>query len=307
MFAPDFDPYALIPEAFAPRLEVREEIVCGLIAEQFPQWAGLKVVALVPGGWDNRSFRLGDEMLVRLPSARRYAGQPETEAAWLSYLAERLPLPVPESLELGRPGNGYPYPWSVQRWIPGAPVDLENGNPCRVAAELAGFLRALQAVDPAGGPEPGPRNFYRGAHLTVYARETAECLAELEGRIDIEAASRVWYEAVSASIPEKPVWVHGDVSAGNLLQKAGRLNAVIDFGCVAVGDPACDLAAAYTLFNGRARDVFRDAMEAGRDTWCRARGWVLWKALTMLRACPDEAGETARRALRTIEELSGTE
>lgn len=78
------------------------------------------------------------------------------------------------------------------------------------------------------------------------------------------------------------VWVHGDVTPTNLLVREGRLSAVIDFGAMAVGDPACDLMIAWTFFGGAERSVFRDALGLDDGTWERGRGWALWKALLVL-------------------------
>ncbi len=264
-----------------------------LVGAQFPEWAQLPVERVDPGGWDNQTFRLGETMSVRLPSARWYAGQVEKEHRWLPTLAPLLPLPVPVPLAMGVPDAGYPWHWSVYRWLDGDPAaeagieDLDA-----FGTELADFLVALQQIDPVGGPAPGTHNFFRGGPLSVYDAETRTAIAALRGQIDTEAASAVWEVACNATWKARPVWVHGDVASGNLLVEEGRLSAVIDFGCSAVGDPACDLVIAWTFLSETSREAFRRALLADEETWARARGWALWKALiTVARADPGESSQ----------------
>ena len=279
-------------------------LVRQLIAGQFPQWASLPVTPVEPGGHDNRTFRLGDTMSVRLPSAGGYAAQVEKEQRWLPELASRLPLPIPTPLGLGQPTPEFPWPWSVYGWLEGesattAPIaDLP-----KFAADLGQFLSVLHTLE--GGPAPGPHSAFRGGSLTVYDAQTRQALEQLRGEVE-SAAERVWNAALSARWTASPVWFHGDVSAGNLLTRHGRLSAVIDFGCAGVGDPACDLTIAWTLFAGESREVFREALPADADTWARARGWALWKALITLAEYLHSKPQQAREARRVIHDvLSG--
>jgi aminoglycoside phosphotransferase (APT) family kinase protein len=279
-------------------------LVRRLIAAQFPQWADLPVEPVAFGGWDNRTFHLGDRMTVRLPSARRYSLQVEKEHRWLPRLAPLLPLPIPVPLALGRPGEGYPWDWSVYGWLAGEIATRASiADLAEFATTLAQFLVALQRIDAAKGPPPGPHNFFRGGPLTVYDGETRQAIAALGGRIDADAATAVWESALAATWRGEPVWVHGDVSAGNLLVQAGRLSAVIDFGSSGVGDPACDLAIAWTLFDEPSRAAYRAALPLDDATWARGRGWTQWKALItfagMSGANPLAAGE-ARRTLDAV-------
>jgi aminoglycoside phosphotransferase (APT) family kinase protein len=263
--------------------EIDADLVARLIAGQFPRWADLPVVPLEPGGWDNRTFRLGDTMSVRLPSAARYASQPAKEFEWLPKLAPHLPRPVPEPLALGEPGLGYAWQWTVCRWLEGEPATPGNiADPVAFANDAAAFLIALQAVDATGAPPPGDHNFHRGGDLTVYDAQTRQALAGLGDTIDTAAASEVWQAALASRSTLVPVWVHGDFAWGNLLVKDGKLCAVIDFGSCATGDPACDLTLAWTLLDGEARAAFRAALPTDADTWARARGWALWKALIVM-------------------------
>jgi aminoglycoside phosphotransferase (APT) family kinase protein len=279
-------------------------LVRRLIAAQFPRWADLPVRPVEVGGWDNRTFHLGPRMTVRLPSAAHYASQVEKEHRWLPKLAPLLPLPIPVPLAKGAPAEGYPWQWSVYRWLEGEAAAVGRISDLRrFAISLAEFLSALQRIDPAGGPSPGRHNFFRGGPLTVYDAETRQAVDALAGRIDTGAALAAWKAALAAEWGGPPVWLHGDVAAGNLLVEGGRLGAVIDFGCMCVGDPACDLAIAWTLFGGESRDAFRAVLRPDDATWARGRGWTLWKGLITLAEHIDTDPSQAAEARRVIDEV----
>jgi aminoglycoside phosphotransferase (APT) family kinase protein len=264
----------------AGKMHIDVSLVRRLVATQFPQWADLSIKPVEPGGWDNRTFHLGDSMTVRLPSAASYSLQVEKEHRWLPRLAPLLPLPIPVPLAMGEPADGYPWHWSVYRWLDGETATVERiADLSQFATALAEFLAALQRIDATGGPPSGPHNFHRGGALTVYDGETRQAVAALDSRIDTVAATAVWDAALAATWHGSPVWFHGDVSWGNLLVEGGRLSAVIDFGTSGVGDPSCDLAIAWTLFAGESREAFRAALQLDDVTWARGRGWTLWKAL----------------------------
>ena len=286
------------------REDIDVALVERLISAQFPQWADLPITPAVPQGWDNKTFRLGAQMSVRLPSAAPYASQVEKEHRWLPELASHLPLPIPVPLAKGSPAEGYPFNWSVYRWLEGETASTERVDDLiEFATTLADFLAALQRIDPAGGPPPGRHNFFRGGPLTVYDAETRQAITALDGRIDADAATAVWEAALAAKWHGPPVWVHGDVAAGNLLVEGGRLSAVIDFGTSGVGDPSCDLAIAWTLFGGESRDAFRAALQVDDAPWARGRGWVLWKCLITLAAHIDTNPPEAGRIRREIDDI----
>ena len=266
-----------------PDLKITTALVSALIEQQFPQWSGCAITPVEPGGWDNRTFRLGGEMLVRLPRHAGYVAQVEKEQRWLPVLAPMLPLPIPSPVVMGKPGCGYPWPWSVYRWLDGEPST--PGNIVGVeefARELANFLSALYRIDAAGGPAAGPHNFFRGGPVSTYDHEVRHAISALVDRIDTATARAVWKSALASEWEMPAVWVHGDVAPANLLVRDGRLAAVIDFGCCGVGDPACDLTIAWTLFSGAGREAFRQAISMDDATWMRARGWALWKALIVI-------------------------
>jgi aminoglycoside phosphotransferase (APT) family kinase protein len=296
----------LMPSVDTPatKVDINVSLVGQLITAQFPQWADLPIKPVEFDGWDNWTFRLGEDMAVRLPSAEAYTVQVEKEQRWLPRLAPLLPLPIPVPLAMGVPAAGYPWHWSVYRWIDGEKATIERIDDLhRFATTLARFLAALQQIDPAGGPPPGQHNFFRGGPLAIYDTETRDAIAALHGKIDSDAVTGVWEAALNATWHGTPVWLHGDVCAANLLVRKGRLSAVIDFGCSGVGDPACDLTIAWTLFSGGSREAFCAALPVDDGTWARARGWALWKGLITLAehidTNPLEAGK-ARRAILEV-------
>lgn len=289
----------------ADKVNIDVSLVRRLVAAQLPRWADLPIKPVEVGGVDNRTFHLGEDMTVRLPSGPWYALQVEKEQRWLPKLAPLLPLPIPVPLAMGVPADGYPWHWSVYRWIEGETAASGRIADMRqFATELAEFLVALQRIDATGGPPPGRHNFFRGGPLAVYDAETRQAIAALEGKIDTDAAGKVWETALEATWRGSPVWFHGDVAWGNLLvDKGGRLCAVIDFGTSGVGDPSCDLAIAWTLFGGESRDAFRAALGLDEATWARGRGWTLWKALITLAGSIDTDPSEAGTARRVIDEV----
>ena len=260
-------------------------LVRRLLAAQFPQWAGLAITPVPSSGTDHALYRLGGELCVRLPRIARAVAQVEKEQRWLPRLAPLLPLAIPEPVAEGTPGEGYPFPWSVYAWVPGEDASAENVADLRdLARALGHFVTALQAVDLAGGPEPGPKNFFRGVPLAVLDAYTRGNISKLAGELDAAAVTAEWEGALRAPVwPGPPTWIHGDLSATNLLVADGRLRAVIDFGGMAVGDPACDLLVAWTpLFTAEARDAYRAAVALDDVTWARGRGWALYCGLAQL-------------------------
>jgi aminoglycoside phosphotransferase (APT) family kinase protein len=285
-------------------VDIDSSLVGRLLAAQFPYWADLPVTPAMPQGWDNRTFRLGERMTVRLPSAERYVAQVEKEHRWLPQLAPHLPLPIPVPLARGAPAEDFPWPWSVYRWIEGETATIGRiGDLVEFATTLADFLVTLQHIDPTGGPTPGPHNFFRGGSLTVYDSETRQALAALDGEIDTRSARAVWESALDAAWHGPPVWFHGDIAWGNLLVEEGRLSAVIDFGTSGVGDPSCDLAISWTLFGGESREAFRAVLQPDDATWARGRGWTLWKALITLTGSADSGSQEPREPRQVIEEV----
>ncbi|MBB72121.1 MAG: aminoglycoside phosphotransferase [Legionellales bacterium] len=259
---------------------ITDTLVTELIVSQFPQWADLAITPMVPGGWDNKTFRLGDKLLVRLPSAEMYANQVFTEQQWLPTLASQLPLTIPKPIALGKPEFDYPWHWSVYEWIKGtATRQASIADMDDFAKQLSEFLNALQACDTVDAPTAGPDNFYRGGDLSLYDNDTRNAIAAYTPETEAEALLLIWETALASKWQHAPVWIHGDVAIDNLLLTEGKLHAVIDFGCMAIGDPACDLVIAWHLFDDNARQIFRNMLNLDQQTWQRAKGWALWKTL----------------------------
>jgi aminoglycoside phosphotransferase (APT) family kinase protein len=288
-------------------LKIDIPLVRRLLASQFPEWADLPINPVELDGWDNTSFRLGDDMSVRLPSHASYAAQVEKEHAWLPRLARNLPLAIPSPIAKGAPSLEFPLPWSVYRWIEGEIASLALiEDLSEFATALAAFLAALHRVDTEGGPPPGPHNFFRGGELRTYDAEspyspgTRKAIAALRHRIDARAATDVWEAGLDTTWRGAPVWVHGDVASTNLLVRQGQLSAVIDFGCSAVGDPASDLVIAWTFLSGESREAFRSGLQLDEATWARGRCWALWKALMILARGGTDSTQDARRVIDEV-------
>jgi aminoglycoside phosphotransferase (APT) family kinase protein len=284
-------------------------LVRRLLAAQFPQWTDLPVEPVARSGVDNATYRLGADMSVRLPRLPRWLGQVEREQRWLPRLAPHLPLAVPVPLAKGAPGEGYPFPWSVYRWLDGENAALERiADPQRAAIELAGFFTALRSSGPAGGPPPEWSNGFRGVPVgderdsaVVQTRVRAR-IAALDGLVDTDALTAVYETALAAPAWDAPpVWIHGDPDPANMLVRDGRLSAVIDFGTMAVGDPAGDLIAAWTFLDAGTRDVFRAALRVDDATWARGRAW----GLTGILPSPADLTDPARaaRARRRLDDM----
>lgn len=287
------------------RIVISTQQVRALIASQFPQWAELDVRPVELSGWDNRSFRLGDDMLVRLPSAGRYVAQVEKEHRLLPKLAPLLPFPIPKPLAIGEPGQDYPFPWSVYGWLEGEPLARHLGHIdlATIAVDVAAFLKSLQGIDATDGPLAGEHNFHRGGSLAVYDGEARAATLRLADEVDQRLAMEIWQLALSSSWQGQGVWVHGDIAEGNLLVRDGRLSAVIDFGSSGVGDPSSDLILAWNVLDAESRNVFRLAMDLDNATWQRGRGWALWKALITLKAQRGRDEKLAEWSRRTIREV----
>ncbi len=261
-------------------MEINTEVAKKLIAEQFPKWADLPITSVSHSGWDNRTFHLGANMIIRLPSDGKYAPQILKECLWLPKLARQLSFKIPAPVGLGYPSEIYPWHWSINAWIEGESLNQNpDVNLNQLANDLGQFLLEFEAADANGGPAAGPHNFYRGASLSDYDHEMQEALPKIKDKKQAEIATKLWQDAMSSEWEKMPVWVHGDIATGNLLIKDGGLEAVIDFGQLAIGDPACDLVIAWNFFDAESRAIFKQKMNLDKNTWIRAMGWCFWKTL----------------------------
>ena len=269
-----------------------------LLAAQLPHWSGLPVTPVTEAGTDHALFRLGDDLVARLPVIGWADGQAAAEAELWPSLAPELPVDVPVPLALGRPDDGYPFRWSVNRWLPGTRPGTTTDR-SRLAADLAGFVVALRGCDATGAPDATSR----GLPLDRPERDAAtrRSLARAADLVDAGGALAVWDEAQRAPAWNRPAaWLHGDLTAGNLLVTDGRLSAVIDAAPVA-GDPAVELAAAFQLFDPADRQAFRGAVAADDAEWTRARGWTVSIAAMEIAYYRETRPEFAERSVRAIE------
>ncbi len=277
-----------------------------LVARQFPDWAARPITALPSTGTDHALYRIGTDLLARLPRIDWAVGQVDTDRRWLPLLAPHLPLPVPVPVAVGCPGEGFPWPWTVVPWLAGDTPTPANLDLVEAAAELAGFVRALHAVDPVGGDVK--TGTARGTPIAARDEITRAAIAELGDRVDGVRVTVAWEQARTAPPwTGAPVWVHGDLQAGNLLATRRRLSAVIDFGGLGLGDPAVDLLPAWNLFDERSRRRYRSALGYDRDTWQRGRGWALSTALIALPYYWDRNPAFAAQSRRTISTVLAAE
>ncbi|MCW7944382.1 phosphotransferase [Streptomyces hygroscopicus] len=262
---------------------IDDDLVRRLIAGQFPQWAELTVERFPSGGTVNAMYRLGDSMVVRLPLVKGGAKDVSMEQEWLPRLAPRLPCAIPEVLGTGEPADGYPWPWSVYRWLAGEiPEAGALSEPTLLADDLAEFVSAMRSITLPEAPQA-----HRGGPVAALDASTRAAIEELRGipqeGVDCNAAAALWKDALRApGWDGPPVWLHADLMPGNLLVDGGRLTSVIDFGCAGVGDPACDLFPAWNLLPAGAREVFREALGVDDATWNRGRARTLSQALIAL-------------------------
>ena len=281
----------MTPETKPPaEVTIETSLVRALLQDQHPDLAELALID-AGEGWDNKLFRLGDDLAVRLPRRAASAVLIEQEQRWLPRLSPRLPLRVPVPLRIGRPGSGFPWSWSVVPWFPGrsALLGRPDDDLAATAVDLARFLHALH--QPA--PDDAPTNPWRGVPLATRTKRVLEHVRRLDGLVDGVAVLKLWEQVVSTpSWPGPPLWIHGNLHPGNLVMSGSRLSAVIDFGDLAAGDPATDLSVAWML-PPPARSIFFASAggpfnATDNDTWRRARGWALALGLAYLASSRDD-------------------
>jgi aminoglycoside phosphotransferase (APT) family kinase protein len=294
----------------ADELDIDAGLVRRLLRSQFPHWAELPVAPVLPRGTDNALYRVGDDMVVRLPRTPRTSRTLESERRWLPRLAPFLPLAVPQPLADGKPADDYPFSWSVYTWLEGESATVAPAaDLAQLATDLAEFIAALQRIDPTDGPAPGEHNFFRGEPLGNRDAATRTAIASLEGTIDAAAATAAWEDALRAPAWQgPPLWIHGDLDARNLLVTDDRLSGVVDWGAVGVGDPACEVMVAWKVLSAETRDGFREALSVDDATWARARGWAVSQAVMALSYYTLETNEVlVREARRWLDEILAVE
>jgi aminoglycoside phosphotransferase (APT) family kinase protein len=275
-------------------------LVQRLLAGQFPQWAALPIARVPSSGTDNALYRLGDDMVARLPRIHWAVGGVAKDSRWLPRIAPLLPVEIPVPLAKGAPAEGYPWEWGVYPWLEGENPSLDAiADPTSLTSDVVRFVASLHRIDLPGGPRAN-----RGVPLAERDEPTRTAIAELEGMIDTDAATSAWEAALrTPAWAAPPVWIHGDLLSGNLLLQNGRLTAVIDWGGLGLGDPACDLLVAWGVLPPEGRNVFRAELDVDDATWERGRGWALSVGLILLPYYKDTNPSLAAIGRRLIREV----
>jgi aminoglycoside phosphotransferase (APT) family kinase protein len=285
-------------------VDVNLDLAVGLVGAQFPRWAGLPIEPVASSGTVHALFRLGREMVIRLPRREPAIEFADKEHQWLPRLGPHLSLSIPVPLAAGRPVSDFPWPWSIYSWLEGDDGWTQPIEDLRQAAiDLARFINDLQRIDAADGPRPGEHNCFRGEPLADRDPPVRSAIEDLGDRVDTKAVTRAWDSALDQPLWSNDLWIHGDLQPGNLLTQRGKLTAVIDFGLLGVGDPASDLLPAWNLLTRDTRSVFRTEMQVDRATWIRGRGWALYQALLALPYYWDTNQVMVRMSQRVINEI----
>jgi aminoglycoside phosphotransferase (APT) family kinase protein len=293
----------------ADEIAVPDALVRRLVESQFPRWRSLPLRRLPPVGTDNQLFRLGDELVVRMPRIPGAAGSATLEMQWLPRIAGRLPLDVPAPVALGEPAEGYPFAWTVVPWLEGSTIsgrhlgDAEdNVDWEELAVDVAEFLVALRAVDATGGPAKPPGA--RGSDLADVDDWVRTWTARAGDRVDGAGVLAAWEESLAAPVWDgDPAWVHCDVHEGNVLCRDGRVTAVIDWGGLGTGDPAIELNAAWGFLPPHAVGTYRDALGLDDAAWLRGRGAALAPSISGLVYYEHTAPRLAELGRRTVERV----
>jgi aminoglycoside phosphotransferase (APT) family kinase protein len=258
-------------------MQIDLETAKSIIAKQFPHWAALPISAFDSSGTDHQLFRLGDHMAARFPITGDAARSVEDEWIGLRRFSG-LPLVTPQLLATGKPELEFPTSWSVVNWINGQDASVATVSDWQPTAyNLGVFVRALRAVEPASGRMCGSTNGFRGSPLSTRAGWVRNCFDSVADLFDHHAMRLTWEEALAAPVWDKePVWVHGDIHAANIIVSNAQVVGIVDFGLAALGDPACDLALAWSFLPATHRDIFFKAAEADEAMVQRGKGWALY-------------------------------
>lgn len=280
-------------------MDISVSLVKKLVKKQFPKWETLHIEPVKNSGHDNRTFHLGKDMTVRLPSHRKYSPQIQKEFKWLSKLKAHISLKISSPIALGVPSEDFPFYWSINKYIEGISLlETPLKDQKTLAIDLNLFLKELQTIDTDEGPKAGEHNFFRGGDLNTYDNETKEALLLEKDTLPVDILKKIWNNSLDSHWNKNDVWVHGDIAPGNILIKDKKLNAVIDFGTIGVGDPACDYAMAWSYFNPSSRKGFLKGLD--HKTINRARGWALWKALITYNDTDKNVLDNARFTIDSI-------
>lgn len=294
-----------MPRMHVGQVDTSRDLVRRLLTQQFPQWSKAQISIVDSFGTDHDIYRVGEQICVRLPKVGWAATQARKEQRWLPIFAPHLPARVPTQLAIGEPAEGYPFEWSIYEWIPGSDANRAEFDADQLAEELATFVIALRAVSSADA-ETRPAGA-RGCPLSELDDAVRESIAQLANDISVDAISKLWHESLEATPWDEPeTWVHGDLLGGNLIIDNRRLVAVIDWGALNVGDPACDLLVAWTTFSEGSRAILRGALRVDDDSWVRGRGWALYQAVMALPYYRNTNPGMVRQAKRSLTAITSS-
>lgn len=281
---------------------ISDELVRRLVEQQFPSWASAALTRLPPSGTDNQLFRLGSDLLVRMPRIDWAAASAQWEHRWLPNLAPYLTTPIPVPVALGRPAGGYPWHWTVVPWLAGQTPTAETFDPEQWAVSLGTFVRELRS---APGMDAPVKLEGRGAPLVTLDDWVRTWTARADtSAVDPHAVLAVWRDALDAPVWDgEPVWFHGDLHDGNLLVRDGRLSAVIDWGTAGRGDPAIELNAMWGYLPACAAQLYRETVDLDEAAYRRARGFALAPAISGWTYYRDTAPHLSALALATVQAL----
>jgi aminoglycoside phosphotransferase (APT) family kinase protein len=293
-------------EMHANQLTVTTGTVRDLIGEQFPEWRGLRLERVSSPGTVNAIFRIGDRLAARFPlvvqdveEARR---QLEQEAAAARELLHRTRFATPEPVAIGRPGAGYPGPWSVQTWVRGVTAWEEDpGASIAFALDLAELVRDVRAIHVRGRTFSGRG---RGGDLRSHDRWMKTCFERSEGLLDVPRLREAW--RVLRELPRDApddVMTHGDLIPGNVLVSGGRLTGVIDVGGLGPADPALDLVGAWHLLETVPREELRKELGCSDLEWARGIAWAFQQAMGAVWYYVDSNPAMSRMGRRTIDRI----
>ncbi|MDX3520619.1 aminoglycoside phosphotransferase family protein [Streptomyces scabiei] len=292
------------------QVEVTTDTVAALVEDQFPRWSGEEIRRLASTGTVNAVFRIGDGLSARFPLRRADAAEAlatlEREAEASAELAHVSRFPAPEPVALGKPGAGYPMPWSVQTWLPGTDaVDADPSGSDAFAEDLAAFISALREADTRGRSFTGD---HRGGALTRHDAWMETCFTQSEGLLDVPRLRRAWRHFRALPRRGGDVMSHGDLIPGNVLVAGDRLGDVLDTGGFGPADPALDLTSAWHLLRPGPRDVLRRALRCDDLEWERGKAWAFEQAVGLVWYYVESnpaMSATGRRTLDRVMESTG--
>ena len=285
---------------------INTNLITKLIDNQFPEYKNLSIKPVKKQGWYNRTYRLGKNKLIRLPSAEYYSIKIPKEQKYLPQISKYLTTTISKPIKIGNPSSFYPFNFAIYEWIDGTSANLLNFTDKElemIATDLANFLNELHSINNLDGPNPGKHNGWGGAKLNLFDKDTKNQIDKLRNFIDKNKSLVLWEKAKKSKWNKKPVWIHGDFYFGNFLIINNKLTGVIDFGGMAKGDPAKDLGIAWTFLKNKSRKIFKNKMKYDLDTWIRAKGWVLWKATFELCKTKNKASIYANSQKKIINDI----